>query len=464
MKILITKYIIIIIILLQFSCKKLIETDPPKTSLVAQTLFSNNDQATGAIAGVYEKMRSSGYSSGGMTSFSVIGGMSSDELVNYNATFTAFYQNQLTAQYSLIQSLYSLPYIYIFTANSILEGLSDSNRLTPDVRAQLKGEAYFLRAFNYFYLVNMFGEVPLQLSSDIRQTKSLKRAPVAEVYQRVIEDLRTAEGLLLENYPINGRTRVNKSAAQAMLARTYLYLKDWSNAEKYASMVIANKSYSLVNYDAVFLANSQEAIWQLDPAPNTNANDGGTFIPANFTTLPFNFTLRSEFVNKAFEENDKRKDNWIKSYTVTNAGTFYYPFKYKVRNSSSATEYSTVLRLAEQYLIRAEARINEGNITDGISDLNTIRQRPLSNGLKANTLGLLPITLSQPEALIALENERQAELFCEWGHRWLDIKRWGRADALLSPIKSSWQSTDVLYPIPQLEISQNAQITQNPGY
>ena len=95
------------------------------------------------------------------------------------------------------------------------------------------------------------------------------------------------ENKLLETYPTAGRVRPNKSAVQALLARTYLYLQDWSNAEKYASTLIGKtNSYNLVDFNAVFLANSPEAIWQLEPASGTNAAEGLFFIPANLTTSP----------------------------------------------------------------------------------------------------------------------------------------------------------------------------------
>jgi len=452
------------IICLQFSCKKFLEVEPPKNSLVKETVFKNDDQATSAILGIYANMASYSYASGGPNSITCLAGVSSDELIGYNAGNSQFYENQITPENYNLYSLYLGPYQSIYAANSILEGLLTSNSITPTVKTQLEGEALFIRAFAYFYLVNLFGPVPLQLNTDYRITSIAIRKSESEIYQQIILDLKTAEGLLTDNYPSIGRTRPNKSVVQAMLARTYLYLNDWVNAEKYASIVIGKTSiYNLVDLDSIFLSNSKEAIWQLFPTANTNSEDGNMFI---LTDTPLDISLNEHFVANLFEPNDNRKTSWIRSIT-NNTGTYYYPFKYKIQSSTIVTEYSMVLRLAEQYLIRAEARINQdGKISSGIADLNLIRKRarPTPNGDIPNPLPDLPTSLNKEDALLATEQERKAELFAEWGHRWLDLKRTNRIDIILSPIKSQFKSTHSLYPIPQDELNQNPNIKQNPGY
>jgi hypothetical protein len=116
-----------------------------------------------------------------------------------------------------------------------------------------------------------------------------------------------------------------------------------------------------------------------------------------------------------------------------------------------------VLRLAEQYLIRAEARANQNNIAGAVDDINVIRTRA---GLPAVSQGV-----SKDQCLLAIEQERRIELFTEWGHRWFDLKRTNRADAVLSTLKSpNWQSADRLYPIPQSELETDVHLNQNPGY
>jgi hypothetical protein len=137
------------------------------------------------------------------------------------------------------------------------------------------------------------------------------------------------------------------------------------------------------------------------------------------------------------------------------------PFKYKPFNPDKpeTVEYSTVLRLAEQYLIRAEARARQGNdLTGAAEDLNAIRGRAGATPVDPNS--------SQDELLLAVELERRKEFFFEWGHRWFDLKRTGRASVFLAPLKgTTWQSSDELYPIPASEIAQNPHLNpQNNGY
>ncbi|WP_121196115.1 RagB/SusD family nutrient uptake outer membrane protein [Mucilaginibacter gracilis] len=139
-------------------------------------------------------------------------------------------------------------------------------------------------------------------------------------------------------------------------------------------------------------------------------------------------------------------------------GTPYYYFskyKQKLTNTTATGEYVTYLRLAEQYLIRAEARAKQGNLAGAIADINVIRTRA---GL-LNTTAVL-----QPDILLAIEQERRIELFGEYGHRWNDLRRTGRANAVLGALKTTWTANAALYPIPKTEIQNNSNLTQNPGY
>jgi len=429
----------------------------PKDSLVQATVFENNDVATSALTGIYSTMASNGYASGNSTSISALCGRSADELINYNSAFDQFYENNLTPSNSTLTSLYGLPYNLIYTANAAIEGLSKSENVTPTIKRQLEGEALFIRAFNYFYLVNLFGQVPLHLTTDYKVNQTAYRSTVDNVYGQIINDLKNSEELLGENYVTTERIRPNKSAVQAFLARVYLYLKDWDNAEKYASLVIARSNiYNLVNLDNVFLKNSLETIWQLmPPSSNYNTYEGAMFI---LTSTPQNVSLNKDFAENSFEPNDKRKSSWIRSYS-DNTGLYYYPFKYKIRQSTTVSEYSMVLRLAEQYLIRSEARTHLNKLSTAISDLDEVRNRaglPLMKNTNPN--------ITQTDLLLKIQNERRVELFSEWGHRWFDLKRTGHANSILSLIKPNWKTTSVLYPVPDGEINLNKNITQNDGY
>jgi len=143
------------------------------------------------------------------------------------------------------------------------------------------------------------------------------------------------------------------------------------------------------------------------------------------------------------------------SSTVSTA----YKYKYATNPlavTAGVTEYQVVLRLAEQYLIRAEARARIGtNITGALSDMNVTR-------IRAN---LAPSTTINPTTLlteIALENRK--EFFAEQGLRWYTLKRTGQADAVLGALKPTWTAKAKLLPIPQAAIDANYNLTQNPGY
>jgi len=453
----------IIIALIAFlSCKKFVEVGLPKTELVRQSVFLSDATAEAAMMGVYNRMVVSGegYASGNPGSVTYLSGLSSDEFIagfsfSNDQSTLEFSSNVLTSTNDFLpDNLWSAPYRDIYGVNSILEGLAQSSGVSPAKKKQLEGEAKFVRAFAYFYLVNLFGDVPLVLTTDYNTNSNIARTPKAQVYQQMINDLKDAQNSLPGDYSISGgeRVRPNKWAATALLSRIYLYIGDWTNAETQSSAVINNPSqYNLVgNLDSVFLKNSKEAIWQLTRF-NANTFEASLFI---ITTTPRRIILSPQLLN-AFESSDLRKQNkWVKNVIISGV-TYYFPYKYKVRSITPVQEYYMVLRLAEQYLVRAEARAQQGIISGAQADLNIIRTRSGLTNTSANDKTTL---------LSALEHENQVEFFAEWGHRWFDLKRTNRADAVLAPVKSAWQSTAQLYPIPKVQLDNDPLMTQNPGY
>ena len=148
------------------------------------------------------------------------------------------------------------------------------------------------------------------------------------------------------------------------------------------------------------------------------------------------------------------------------ARTFYFPYKYKAFTPN--IEGMVVFRLAELYLIRAEARAQQGMLTgnnSAVADLNTIRARAAGT-----TVGVLPpiAVTSKEDILAAIAHERQVELFTEWGNRWFDLKRTGMADVVMSVVApqkgATWNTDWQLLPIPQNEIIANPKLEQNNGY
>jgi len=343
--------------------------------------------------------------------------------------------------------------------------------LSAATKSSLTGEAEFLRAFCFFYLANFYGDVPLTSTTSYQTNSLMERTPKVQVYQQIISDLKNAQNSLATDYSLsNGqRTRANSWAATALLARVYLYTGQWDSAVLASTDVINNTTlYSLDTLNGVFLANSTEAILQLMQNFNGNINsvataEGYTFIPPDSTSSP-NYYLTPQLLS-AFDSGDQRRTNWIDStdYNNGNGPTYYYyPYKYKINattaNPNNITEYPMLLRLGEQYLIRAEAEANLGGseISQAIADLDTIRQRA---GLPAYGGGQ-----DQTSVLNAVYHERQVELFAEFGHRWLDLKRTNRATSILGLIKPQWTPNAVLYPVPYSEMQADPNLTQNPGY
>jgi hypothetical protein len=457
-----TLYIWILILSIT-ACNQYLTIDPPTFNISAALVFNNEESAKGAITGIYSKMASVGYPNGYVNSIATITGMCADEFINYQFLFDEFYRNAILPTTS--SPAWSQSYEYIYTANAILEGTAKSDAINEILKNQLEGEAKFIRAFCYFHLTNLFGDVPLNLNTDYQTNGLSPRTPQSKVYEQIIKDLLDAQRLLGNDFYTSERVRPNKWAATALLARVYLYTKNYNQAEIQASSLIANTAMFTLKTDLnqVFLRNSTEAIWQFYPnTPGRNTNEGVLFL---LTGTPANVSLTQNLVD-AFDPSDQRRTQWIGNLTVAGK-TYYYPTKYKIGAVTALSEYSMVLRLAEQYLIRAEARINLDKIELGLDDLNTLRTRarPAPTIALPNPLPALPLNLSKPDALLAVENERRFELFSESAHRWFDLNRTNRSEVILPLIKGEdWKNTDKLFPIPQAEINNNPNVKQNNGY
>lgn len=453
-------------------CKKLVEVQPPPTTIAGANVYTSDATAAAVLTGVYAKMGSGGsYSAGTLFSLSLFLALSSDELTLWQNVTTdpalSYYKNSLSAALAGTE-YWDAFYPYIFACNSALEGLKGANNLTAAIKKQLTGEATFMRAFFYFYLTNLYGDVPLALTSDYTSNGTLSRAPQKMVYRQIIADLTASLSMLSDSYldatlqkTTEERLRPTVWAARALLARVYLYTGAYDSAEVQATAVINNRAlFNLVPPDSVFLKNSSEAIWQIQPTMGKNTPDGATFIlPATGPTSGLNPVYLSRDQLDVFEAGDTRKSKWVNSIT-TGGTTYYYPSKYKENGSNPAgTEYEMIFRLAELYLIRAEARDQLGNLPGALNDLNMIRSRA----------GVPPSTASTPSAvLMAIVHERQTELFTESGQRWLDLKRTGYVDSVMRPatIKKggTWNIHQQWYPISLGDISRDKWLVQNPGY
>jgi len=440
------------------SCKKYVDPGTPVNKLTPDKVYADSLSTLGVVLSLYSGTQTNApnpTSVGLIIDMCQYGAMTADEGYYFNnATYNDYINNALSGNDGNV--VYTMPYQIINIANNAIAGIDGSNFSTA-YKNQLLGECRFWRGYAYFVLVNYFGGVPLVLSTDVTATATLPRTSTDSLYKQIVADLTSAESLLSPTYPSAEKARVNKWAASALLARVYLYQKNWAAAEAEATNVIGSGTYNLeTNLNNVFIKTSNETIWQVISNTTSAGITGVTRMGQNWlppSTTPV-FVLYDTLAN-TFEPGDLRMASWTKSL-LYNGKTYYYPYKYKIRTiTASGNEYSVMLRLAEQYLIRSEARAMQNNISGAQADLDAVRTRA---GLPATTAA------TQGDLLLALEKERWTELFCEMSDRWFNLKRTGRIDAVLSLDKPKWQSYQALYPIPTSEITANPKLQQNPGY
>jgi hypothetical protein len=469
------------IIISMFSCKRFVVANPPANNINSANVFASDATAIAAITSLYINM-SSGTSPGsfasGRSSLSYLLGLASDELTLYSGVSNTIYNWYYTNALSNVNTgsdFWKYFYSTLFTINSSLDGISKSTGLSPTIKLQLEGEAKFMRALCYFYLVNLYGDVPLVIGADYTINDVLPRTPKIQIWQQIKNDLLDAKNELSPNYldatlmkTTTERVRPSQWAAIALLARVYLYMGDWANAEIEASSLINNTSlFKLSTVDSSFLKSSlgnNEAIWQLQPVTSspTNTQDGYVFILSSTGPNTTNSVYLNNNLVNSFEAGDLRKISWT-SYVKVGSNTYYFPNKYKVNIlNAPVREYSMVFRLGEQYLIRAEARAQQGNISGAQSDLNIIRVRA---GLSNTT------SIDQTSLLSAILRERRMELFTEWGHRWLDLKRLSMIDAVMgnpggacTAKGGTWNTNSQWFPIPLTELQHDPNLVQNSGY
>lgn len=438
-------------------CTAFVEVDPPKNIMVSETVFNDPSTVESAMVDLYFTMRESGMVSGNY-GFTTRLAIYSDELDYYgfNPQLLEFYQNRVLPPNTEVLAWWSEAYKVIYGANAIVEGIEGATDLEESEHDRFMGQALFVRAFMHSLLVSVFGDVPYITTTDYAFNNQVSRMSEDLVYERIISDLVRAVALM-ENSIIENEERLvpDRYVAKALLARVYLYTDQWDLAEAEATDVIGN--FGLEDeLGMVFLKESMETIWQLQ-----HGEFPGNTQEASQLIIPFvpgqSFALTDGLLS-AFEEGDGRRSAWIDSISNEEQTiTLYYPYKYKARfDVTESLEYSIHFRLAEQYLIRSEARTRLGNLIGAREDLNVIRNRA---GLANTTAN------SESELLEAILAERRVELFTEQGHRWFDLRRTDRATAVLGMFKPDWEDRDVLFPIPEIELEANPNLLpQNQGY
>ena len=402
-------------------------------------------------------------------------------------------------------NMYEKYYELILGTNAVLDylpGVTD----TEDMINSVKAQAYALRGFYYFNLVNIFGQpynsnptalgVPLKLNSGIEESDEyLKRKTVAEIYNQILSDLLAADSIyntLPKELQLKKKYRTSLPMVQLLLSRTYLYMENWKKAAKYAEMVIDNefgialkdlndvpaKSGSTRNYINYPIADNPESIWLYGSLedmfgwtyyganasnPNNNNKKMHAYFQASQDLIDSydDFDLRkTQYIIEAPLDSINSTDFMSMAFGKINVGTEYYLPK------NATGMFGRCLRLSEAYLNYAEAQTNIGGegIAKAVTTLNTLREK------RFDPEDFEAISIANKDELIKfIKAERRREL-CFEGHRWFDLRRWGMPE-----IKHVWHHSekeskvytlkekDLMYtvPLPDEALEENVQLVQN---
>jgi starch-binding outer membrane protein, SusD/RagB family len=424
------------------ACDNPLNTDPT-AQVDASTALTSARGIELAMNGAYRALQSGSLYTRVELAF---GDMYADNL-NFTGTFTGDREvstRQILPSNGEVGGIWSSAYVGVNRANYILDALPNVSDLTDDKRKQYRGEALWIRGLMYSLLVKYYGGVPLvdQPSKGVDESMFKERASLAESYAFIVKDLEEAATLLS---PARSNGRATQGAANAILARVYLEMGQNEKARDKATSLINNSAYRLVPSLREFFTNKNgtESIYEVQhTVANSNSAAFWFFPPTLGGRL--GFAPAPGLIN-AFEPGDTRR-----AASIATAGSQAYGFKYY--RIATGDDNIPVARLAEQYLIRAEANARLNAAPDVVrADINVIRTR---SGLQP-----LPTTVTAQQALLdAILQERRVELAME-GFRFADLRRHGKAQALLGI------STDkLLWPLPQYERDVNPKLAQNPGY
>lgn len=449
--------IIIILLLIQkicISCEKMLEVDIPANQIASGLVFEDVQTANAALASLYAGLWDNSPLAGDQTGKLL--GTYTDDLSFFGSTSTngmlEIYQNVQIDSNPAIYSYWSNAYQKIYLANSIIEGAANSS-LPTNEKNRIKGEALLVRSIVFFYLQQIFGDIPYPTTTDYWTNQTLGKTSSEQTLNYLITDLNESVSLLLDEYRSTERIFPNRKVAQLMLAKVYMLQMQWANAETNLKAVLQSPLYQFQSdVSKVFQNSGRHIIWQLKPK---NPGDATKEVAAYYFTgsAPTSFALSPDLVN-VFTSTDLRKQNWMATVSF-NGNTWSRSDKYKNR-SNNTTEYSIIFRVEEAYLLLAETLAQQNKITEALPYLNATRQR-------AN-LAALTEPISKETLLNEILLENRKEFFAEMGHRFLDLKRTNHLNMLLT-VKPNWKDFNQLWPLPQKELLLNSNLKpQNNGY
>jgi starch-binding outer membrane protein, SusD/RagB family len=450
-------FIIFVLLILQIcaSCEKMIEVDTPDNQITSQQVFEDVQTANAALAGLYGTLWDNSPLAGDQSGKLL--GTYSDDLDYYATASTTgileLYNNTQIDSNPAVYSYWSNAYQKIYTANAIIEGTQNSTGLPISEKNRIKGEALLIRSILFYYLEQVFGNIPFPETTNYQVNQSLPKIASTEVLIKLESDLGQSMSLLTDEYRSTERIFPNRKVAQLMLAKVYMLEGKWSQAENILKEITQSNLYQFENnITKVFNKSGTHILWQLKPKNSGDATKEASvyyFINA----APSNFALSPNLIT-IFSNTDLRKQNWITAVPF-NGNTWYRADKYKNRTNNT-TEYSIVFRLEEVYLLLAETLAQQNKIQEALPYLNATRQRAGLAGL------VLPISKDTFINEVLLENRK--EFFTEMGHRFLDLKRLNQLNSLY-PAKPNWKEYHTVWPLPQKDLLLNPNLNpQNHGY
>lgn len=429
------------------SCDEFLDVKP-KEYLSDESTIVDRISAETAINGVYSALASTGYYG---TTFQSIGYLSGDNILwtGSQSQVQEFINHKVSPENSTIGGAWVAIYQTINRANNVISKVPTVTdpALTSDIKNRILGEAHFIRALAYFDLARTFGGVPIITAPTINPTDNsgIARSTVEQTYAQVLSDLEIAEPLL----PLTtNRFKATRKTVWALKARFYLYHQQWGQAESYATQLIDDTNYQLLKPYGSFFKNNvrgtEESVFEIFYNGTTEVNghrnqwqpqvNGGTRQWAPSADV---IALLSDLAIGGNRNVLIAQDNQGRWY-----GDLYY--------RTPASDPSYIFRIAELYLIRAEARAQQDKLPEALADLNAVRDRA---ELAEST------SQTKEEILLAIEDERRLE-FAQEPHRWYDLVRTGRADEVLNVTETN----RLVLPIPIDQILVDQALEQNPGY
>ncbi|MEI9942803.1 MAG: RagB/SusD family nutrient uptake outer membrane protein [Chitinophagaceae bacterium] len=431
------------------SCTKVLDRQPELYVDESQSIVDKKS-ADAALIGAYNSLSQN--SNQGVT-FRYAVNLLSDNLkwVGNSPTNREFDVYGIFATNSRVSELWAAIYKTINISNNIIATVPAINDVTFSQadRNNSRGEAFFLRAYSYFDLVRLWGNVPIQTkpTKTTADAEGIGNSTAAVVYKQVEQDLDSAETLLSSTV---NRNRANKFTAKALKARLYLYLKEWAKAESYATELInSTANFKLVKPYNLFYAskNTTESIFEIDYTINNKNSWASNWFASNITGGKKELLPTDEFIALA---KDPTISGDRSALLLTVSGVTYGNMNFKI---ATGDDQVYAIRIAEMYLIRAEARTEKStpDFLSALEDLNAVRSR-------ANAPAIATVA-DKNELIDKILLERRIEFAYE-SQRWFDLIRKGKAQSVLGIT----DATKLLFPIPKQQILVNPALVQNPGY